>query len=85
MCEKNASETFARFIERIGAERVESLGIVRNKIKLISREKSPIYASSQKEVGEGLYLLTNIPNQTKKEDILYIAKYFNVNVTVEIL
>ena len=85
LCEKNASETFARFIERIGAERVESLGIVRNKIKLISREKSPIYASSQKEVGEGLYLLTNIPNQTKKEDILYIAKYFNVNVTVEIL
>lgn len=85
ICERNAAETFAKFIQHVGAERVASLGIIRNKIALISREVSSIYSASQKEVGNGLYVLTNIPISTKKEDILYIAKQFNINVKVEII
>lgn len=83
--EKNTAETFAKFIQYVGAERVASLGIVRNKIALVSHEISPIYSASQKEVGNGIYVLTNIPISTKKEDIIYIAKQFNINVTVEII
>ena len=85
ICERNAAETFAKFVQHVGAERVASLGIIRNKIALVSREISPIYSASQKDVGNGLYLLTNIPISTKKEDILYIAKQFNINVKVEII
>ena len=85
ICERNAAETFAKFIQYVGAERVASLGIVRNKIALVSREISPIYSASQKDVGNGLYVLTNIPITTKKEDILYIARQFNINVKVEII
>ena len=85
ICERNAAETFAKFIQYVGAERVASLGIVRNKIALVSREISPIYSASQKDVGNGLYVLTNIPIVTKKEDILYIARQFNINVKVEII
>ena len=84
-CTSNAAETFAKFIQHVGAERVASLGIVRNKIALVSRDISPIYSASQKDVGNGLYVLTNIPIATKKEDILYIARQFNINVKVEII
>lgn len=85
ICERNAAETFAKFIQHVGAERVASLGIVRNKIALVSGDISPIYSASQKDVGNGLYVLTNIPIATKKEDILYIARQFNINVKVEII
>lgn len=85
ICERNATETFVKFIQYVGAERVASLGIVRNKIALVSREISPIYYASQKDVGNGLYVLTNIPITTKKEDILYIASQFNISIKVEII
>ena len=80
---KNTTEAFYKFISYVGAERVQALGILRNKIPLVSSTIDSIYGKRQKHLGEGLYLMTNTDTRTKIRDIKYIADSFNLDIKID--
>ena len=80
---KNTTEAFYKFISYVGAERVQALGILRNKIPLVSSTIDSIYGKRQKHLGEGLYLMTNTDTRTKIRDIKYIADSFNIDIKID--
>lgn len=83
--ERNAAESFAAFVRKVGVERVRSLGIKQCKIPLVSNTIDKKYGSQQKPLGNGWFLMTNTNTQSKKRDIEFIAKSFNINIKVEII
>ena len=83
--ERNAAESFVAFIQRVGVERVRSLGLKQCKIPLVSNTLDKKYGDRQKSLGNGWYLMTNTSTQSKRKDIELIAKAFNINVKVDII
>ncbi len=83
--EQFAADTFRKFIQYIGIQKVRSVGIIRNKIPLISNTLDKKYKKQQKPLGNGWYLMTNTSTKNKKKDIEYIAKQLNIKCKVEII
>ena len=83
--ERNAAESFVTFVRRVGVERVRSLGLKQCKIPLVSNTLDKKYGDKQKSLGNGWYLMTNTSTQSKRKDIEFIAKAFNINVKVDII
>lgn len=83
--EKAAADTFAKFVKRVGANRVMSMGKIMNGVRMISTLHGGRYKKSQKPLGNGLWLMTCCSTQKKKEIIEEIARKFNIDLMVEIV
>ena len=60
-----------------------SVGIIRNKIPLVSNTLDSKYQSQQREVADGWYLVTCTTTPSKKKDMEKIASVLGLNVKVE--
>ena len=82
-----AADTFEEVIRIIGIERVrkvvEEHNIRINKVPLISRHKHEYY--QQRELGGGLYLITQCNNNNKKRILTRLSNLLNLGLEVEII
>lgn len=85
VAEPTASETMVRVIQKIGAERVRSVGITLCKVPLISNTKDPKYGSAQRPIGKGWYLITHCNTKDKKKILDQISKELHLFLNVEII
>ena len=82
---KQAAQTLVDFVRYVGVMRVRSLGWTQNKVPFISNTKDKKYATSQRPVGDGWYVMTCSDTKTKKKQIENIAEAFGIKVKVEIV
>lgn len=79
IAERHAADTFEQAIRKIGVERVRDVAVrlgrrmVICKVPLISNTRDSKYGSSQRDMGNGWYLMTNCCNQRKAELIKDIS------------
>jgi hypothetical protein len=83
VAERIVYKTLIDVIQNAGAFNVQSLGIVINKINLISETVLPRYETAQKPLGNGLYAMTNSDTETKQRIIEQISEAFNIGLKVE--
>lgn len=88
--EPKACDTLALAIKKIGVKRVAELGIVaigsQDILLLDKREaEDEDYRKSQKEMGEGYYLLTKTATEKKVCDLCTIAQQLKIDMKVEIV
>lgn len=83
--ERTAWESLQKFILRVGVEKVRAVGLIANKIPLVSNTVDKKYQTAQKPLGNGWLLMTCSDTVTKRKQILTIAKSVGLNVTVEII
>ena len=80
-----AVESLIEFINYVGVEKAQRVGLIRCKIPLISQHIDKKYGDRQKLIGNGLYLMTCTSTEAKKKDIENIASFYNMKVRVEII
>lgn len=83
--ERTAWESLQKFILRIGVEKVRAVGLIANKIPLVSNTIDKKYQTAQKPLGNGWLLMTCSDTATKRKQILTIAESVGLNVNVEII
>ena len=83
--ESNAVDTFCKFVEYVGVEKVRSLSLTQCNVPLISNTLDLKYKNWQKPIGEGWYLMAKNNTKRKKYDIERIAAAFGIKVKVEIV
>lgn len=83
--EKTAWESLRKFVLVVGVDNVRAVGLHANKIPLVSNRVDNKYESAQKPLGNGWLLMTCSNTTTKRKQILAIASYYNLNVTVKII
>lgn len=83
--ERTAWESLQKFILRVGVEKVRAVGLIANKIPLVSNTVDKKYKTAQKPLGNGWLLMTCSDTATKRKQILAIASYLNFKVIVEII
>lgn len=83
--ERTAWESLQNFILRVGVEKVRAVGLIANKIPLVSNIVDKKYKTAQKPLGNGWLLMTCSDTVTKRKQILAIAKAVGLNVNVEII
>lgn len=83
--ERTAWESLQKFILCVGVEKVRAVGLIANKIPLVSNTVDKKYQTSQKPLGNGWLLMTCSDTATKRKQILAIASYLNFKVIVEII
>ncbi len=77
-----AADTFVDVIEAIGVARVRSLGLIWNKIPLVSTTEDKKY--SQRKSGQ-FYIITHSPTESKRAQLMKIANKLGLNIKVEII
>lgn len=83
--ERTAWESLQKFILRVGVEKVRAVGLIANKIPLVSNTVDKKYKTAQKPLGNGWLLMTCSDTATKRKQILAIAESAGLNVNVEII
>ena len=83
--EHTAWESLQKFILHVGVEKVRAVGLIANKIPLVSNTVDKKYKTAQKPLGNGWLLMTCSDTATKRKQILAIASYLNFKVIVEII
>lgn len=83
--ERTAWESLKKFIQRVGVEKVRAIGLIANKIPLVSNTIDEKYQRAQKPLGNGWLLMTCSDTTTKRKQILAIAEAVGINVDVEII
>lgn len=83
--ERTAWESLQKFILHVGMEKVRAVGLIANKIPLVSNTVDEKYKTAQKPLGNGWLLMTCSDTATKRKQILAIASHYNLNVKVEII
>lgn len=83
--ERTAWESFHKFVLRVGVEKVRAVGLIANKIPLVSNTIDKKYTTAQKSLGNGWFLMTCSDTATKRKQILAIASYMRMNIDVEII
>lgn len=83
--EHTAWESLQKFILRVGVEKVRAVGLIANKIPLVSNTVDKKYKSAQKPLGNGWLLMTCSDTATKRKQIRAIAEAVGLNVNVEII
>lgn len=83
--ERTAWESLQKFILRVGVEKVRAVGLIANKIPLVSNTVDKKYKTVQKPLGNGWLLMTCSDTATKRKQILAIAESAGLNVNVEII
>ena len=83
--ERTAWESLQKFILRVGVEKVRALGLIANKIPLVSNTVDKKYKTAQKPLGNGWLLMTCSDTATKRKQILAIASYLGMKINVDII
>jgi hypothetical protein len=81
--DRSVYKTLIDVVQTAGAYNVQSLGIVVNKIDLISETLLSCPEIVQKSVGNGLYVMTSTDTDTKQRIIEQISEAFNMGLKVE--
>lgn len=83
--ERTAWKSLQKFVLAVGVEKVRAVGIIANKIPLVSNRVDKKYEKAQKSLGNGWLLMTCSDTATKRKQILTIASNLNFKVAVEII
>lgn len=83
--ERTAWESLQKFIMRVGVEKVRAVGLIANKIPLVSNTVDKKYKTAQKPLGNGWLLMTCSDTATKRKQILAIAEAVGLIVNVDII
>lgn len=83
--ERTAGQSLQKFILRVGVERVRAVGLIANKIPLVSNTVDKKYKTAQKPLGNGWLLMTCSDTATKRKQILAIAEALGLSINVEIV
>jgi hypothetical protein B2_16703 len=83
--ERTAWKSLQKFILRVGLEKVRAVGLIANKIPLVSNTVDKKYKTAQKPLGNGWLLMTCSDTATKRKQILAISSHYDLNVKVEII
>lgn len=83
--EKTAWESLYKFVLAIGVDKVRAVGLIANKIPLVSNIVDKKYQTAQKPLGNGWLLMTCSDTATKRKQILTIAEASQMQVKVEII
>lgn len=83
--ERTAWESLHKFVLKVGVDKVRAVGIIANKIPLVSNTVDKKYQTAQKPLGNGYLLMTCSDTATKRKQILTIAEAFHIQVKVEII
>lgn len=83
--ERTAWESLQQFILCVGVEKVRAVGLIANKIPLVSNTVDKKYKTAQKPLGNGWLLMTCSDTATKRKQILAIAESAGLTVNVEII
>ena len=90
--ESTSISTFARVIEKVGAERISALNIMvvdKDSIPLLSKEKLPGdtpggYGQAMRQI-DGYWMVCKFSNEYKKKYLEQIRDAFNLNMSIEYL
>lgn len=83
--DKNVSTTYCEFIKEVGAEEISILEISHAGVNIVSRELDPKYASYQRDIGDGWYVMTNSPTPIKYQDLLKIIDEYGLDISVSLV
>lgn len=83
--DRNVSTTYCKFIEYVGAEEINILGILHAGVNIVSKELDSKYASYQREISGGWYVMTNSSTSLKYQDIQDIIREYNLNIKVSLV
>ncbi len=84
ICDVNATTTMMQAIEKLGIERVASLGMEVCHVPLVSREIVTRYAPWTKEFGDGWYLMAQSDTKQKYMQMKTIVAQLDEDAKVEI-
>ena len=83
--EHTAWESLQKFILRVGVEKVRAVGLIANKIPLVSNTVDKKYKTAQKPLGNGWLLMTCSDTATKRKQILTIASHMGIKIKVDVI
>lgn len=83
--ERTAWESLHKFVHRVGVDKVRAVGLIANKIPLVSNTVDKKYQTAQKPLGNGWLLMTCSDTATKRKQVLAIASYIGMKVKVDII
>lgn len=83
--EHTAWESLHKFVLKVGVDKVRAVGLIANRIPLVSNTVDKKYQTAQKPLGNGWLLMTCSDTATKRKQILTIAEAVGLNVNVEII
>lgn len=83
--EVTAWESLHKFVLTVGIDKVRAVGIIANKIPLVSNTIDKKYKKAQKPLDNGWFLMTCSDTATKRKQIITIASRLNFKVIVEII
>ena len=78
-------DTLKEAVQIIGIDKVRDLGMIQCGVPLISNTLDDVYASSQKDLSNGWYLMTLSSTITKKQQLDKISDAYNLGLKVEII
>ncbi|MDI9313041.1 MAG: type I restriction enzyme HsdR N-terminal domain-containing protein [Limnohabitans sp.] len=80
-CERKASDTFVKTIEKIGFDRVKTLGLALNGVALIDSKKNPMY--QQYEISKGVFIMIHSDTKNKINRLQEMSDRLNLNLSIE--
>lgn len=83
--EHTAWESLHKFVLKVGIDKVRAVGIIANKIPLVSNTVDKKYQTAQKPLGNGWLLMTCSDTATKRKQILSIASHIGMKIDVDII
>lgn len=83
--ERTAWQSLQKFILRVGVEKARAVGLIANKIPLVSNTVDKKYKKAQKPLGNGWLLMTCSDTATKRKQILAIAEALGLSINIEIV
>lgn len=83
--ERTAWESLHKFVLKVGVDKVRAVGLIANKIPLVSNTVDKKYQTAQKPLVNGWLLMTCSDTATKRKQILTIASQMGMNITVDII
>ncbi len=83
--ERTAWESLHKFVLKVGVDKVRAVGLIANKIPLVSNTVDKKYQTAQKPLGNGWLLMTCSDTATKRKQILSISESYGLDVKVEII
>lgn len=83
--ERTAWESLQKFILHVGVEKVRAVGLIANKIPLVSNTVDEKYKTAQKPLGNGWLLMTCSDTATKRKQILAIASHIGMKINVDVI
>lgn len=83
--ERTAWESMYKFVLKVGIDKARAVGLIANKIPLVSNTVDEKYKSAQKPLGNGWLLMTCSDTTNKRQQIISIAYQMGMNITVDII